>query len=229
MGPRYALYVAPAAASALWRFGSAVVGYDAATGADVPFPPGDPFARADWPDLTAEARRYGFHATLKAPFHLGEGADEAALLAALRDFAAARAPFDVPALAVASLGRFVALVPAAPAPALDDLAAACVRAFDAFRAPLSEADRARRLAASLSPRQVEHLDRWGYPHVLADFRFHMTLTGALPPDLAEPVRAALARRYAALPPGLSVDGVALYRQADRGARFRLLERARFEG
>lgn len=233
MRPRYALYVAPEPGTALWRFGGAVLGYDAGTGREVPFPSGPPFERPDWPDLVAEPRRYGFHATLKAPFHLAEGVGEADLLAALRDFTAARAALAVPALAVVLVGplpaRFVALVPAAPSPDLDALAAACVRHFDRFRAPLSEADRARRRAAPLSERQVGHLARWGYPHVLADFRFHLTLTGALPPDLAEPVRAALAARYAALAPGLPIDGIAVFRQEDREGRFRIRERVRFGG
>ena len=71
--PRYAVYYAPAADSALWRFGSATLGYDALTGEDLPFavPPGCDLAL--WPAFTEEPRRYGFHATLKAPFELADG------------------------------------------------------------------------------------------------------------------------------------------------------------
>ena len=226
MKPRYALYVAPAPDSPLWRFGSGLIGYDAAPGENLPFPEGLP---SDWAALTEEPRRYGFHATLKAPFHLAEGRSEAELVEAAAALAAKQAGFDLPALTIALLGSFVALIPAAPSAALLDLAAACVRDLDPFRAPMSEADRARRLAAKLSERQAVHLERWGYPHVFEDFRFHMTLTGSLPEERREPIRATLAAAYARLAPGLRVDAVSVFRQDDRAGRFRVLARLPFGG
>ena len=227
MKARYAIYYAPLGSTELWRFGSGVLGYDAETGKEVPFPPGGPFAGPDWRELTAEPRRYGFHGTLKAPFRLKDGATEECLLAGLRRFAGEQSSFEVPALAVALLGSFVALVPDGPEPRLDALAAECVRSLDGFREPLSAADRERRLKAPLSERQVRHLDEWGYPHVFEDFRFHMTLTGSLPPEKREPVRAALAARYAELAPGLQVDALTVFRQDDSDGRFRILTRCPF--
>lgn len=227
MKARYAIYYAPRSSAELWRFGSRVLGYDAETGEDLAFPHREPFAELDWRELTAEPRRYGFHGTLKAPFRLKDGATEEYLLAGLRRFAGEQTSFEVPALAVALLGSFVALVPDGPEPRLDALAAECVRSLDGFREPLSAADRERRLKAPLSERQVRHLDEWGYPHVFEDFRFHMTLTGSLPPEKREPVRAALAARYAELPPGLQVDEVTLFRQDDPEGRFRILARCPF--
>jgi hypothetical protein len=47
--------------------------------------------------------------------------------------------------------------------------------------------------------------------------------------LQEPVRAALAARYAALEPGLVVDAITLFKQDDRTERFRVLERIAFGG
>ena len=107
-------------------------------------------------------RRYGFHGTLKAPFSLAEGAKEGDLLEAAMLFAERRAAFTVPALNVALIKSFVALIPAERSEALETFAADCVRDFDAFRAPMSEADRARRLKSPLSARQIGHLDDWGY-------------------------------------------------------------------
>ncbi len=69
---RYAVYLAPPCDSVLWRFGSAVVGYDADSGLDCPPPDLAGFAPEDWHVLTEEPRRYGFHGTLKAPFRLAE-------------------------------------------------------------------------------------------------------------------------------------------------------------
>ena len=229
MGPRYAIYYAPDPGSPLWQFGSAVIGYDAATGLDAPFPPGEPFDATDWRRLTEEPRRYGFHATLAAPFHLADGATEEELLRTARHVASGRAAIAVPELRVEALGAFVALVPAEPTPGLGALAADCVRGFGPLRAPLSPADRARRLAAPLTDRQIRHLEAWGYPFVFEDYRFHMTLSGALPAQRRTADRAALERAYAAVPPGISVDALTVFRQGDRADRFRVWARCPFGG
>ena len=75
------------------------------------------------------------------------------------------------------LSGFTAIVPGRANPAVNALAADCTTIFDAFRAPMSPQERARRLASGLNQSQIENLDRWGYPYLFADFRFHMTLTG----------------------------------------------------
>lgn len=219
---RYAIYYAPAPDTALARFGAAWIGRDAATGQAVAQPevPGLDIAAA-----TAFPRLYGFHATLKAPFSLAAGCTEAALAEALAGFAAMRSPVAVPPLHLAILDGFTALVPGAPCPALDRLAADCVRAFAPFRAPASEADRQRRLAGGLTARQIANLDRWGYPYVMEDFQFHMTLTGRLPPEgqqVALAALAPLAAPHCRAP--LILDALALFHQPEREAPFRMLGR-----
>lgn len=220
---RYAIYFVPRADSPLYTFGSAVLGYDCYTGADLDDPrtvglPDDGAA------LTAEPRRYGFHATLKAPFHLAPGANEAALLRAFKSFA--EAPRSTPMIqpVVRLLGPFVAIVPHYANAALDQLAADCVIAFDHFRAPPSPSERARRLQAPLSARHKENIERWGYPYVFDDFRFHMTLTGALPEPRREAMRQLLDGLFtrANTGPVIALDCVTLVRQADLRARFRVL-------
>ena len=162
---RYALYFAPAPASSWWRFGSDWLGRDAASGAIVPQPvpagiDADRFAR-----LTAAPRHYGFHATLKAPMRLVEGVDRAALVAALRAFCADEQPFALPPLGVGQLDDFLALVPLGDAGAIHALAARTVERFDRFRAPLTQAELARRLQKPLPARERDYLARWGYPLV----------------------------------------------------------------
>lgn len=224
---RYAIYYAPAARDPLWAFGSSVLGYDAARGVRMEFPDHPLLRRAPLEDWTAEPRQYGFHATLKPPFALAPGASEAALIDAARDFAGTQTPFDAGLLRVASIGAFVALTPAGPAPELCRLADACVEAFDRFRAPPSAAERARRLQSPLTPRQIENLERWGYPYVFADFRFHMTLSGSLQPEDRERFAAAMAELYGPLARPLVVDCVALFRQAEAGGAFVVQERFEF--
>ena len=73
--PRYAIYYAPAPGSGLDRFGAALLGYDAFTGKDLPFPEDILQAAPDWRGLTGDPRKYGFHATLKAPLSLGARQD----------------------------------------------------------------------------------------------------------------------------------------------------------
>lgn len=215
---RYAIYFAAEDGSALARFGR-----DWLDGSAPPRPD-------TWPDLVRDARLYGFHATLKAPFRLAADCDATRLHDALAAFAAARAPFTEPPLVLTELSGFLALCPARPSAALQTLAEDCVRMFDHFRAPPSATELARRLAAPLSDRQRELLGQWGYPHVLDCFRFHMTLTRTLTEDEREPVRALLAQRAApALAEPLTVGSIALFEQPAPGQQFALTQRFAFGG
>jgi putative phosphonate metabolism protein len=144
--------------------------------------------------LTAAPRRYGFHATIKAPFRLAGGATIEGLCDRLDGFVRRLLPIDLE-LELASIDGFFALVPAAPAPGLDDLAASVVAEFDSFRAPQEDHDLARRNVSRLSGRQLSHLVSWGYPYVFDEFRFHMTLTGLVPPDEHPRVRQAIESHF----------------------------------
>ncbi|GGH15972.1 phosphonate metabolism protein [Alsobacter metallidurans] len=223
-GPRYAIYFAPSPDTALWRFGSAVLGYDASTGDDTNVLVPEGFSQAEWRDLTAEPRRYGFHATLKAPFRLAQGRREDELLETLRHFAHGQPAVET-GLAVAALGAFVALVPPGRPPALSTLADAAVDAFEPFRAPPSPAERLRRNPDAMTPRQRELFERFGYPYVREQYRFHMTLTGPLgvhADAIAARLRALAAQRLGDDP--VRVNHVALFRQ-EPGERFRIVAHA----
>lgn len=222
--PRYAIYFVPDPDTALYRFGSAVLGYDCFTGSEIPPLDALPVDPPRWRELTREPRRYGFHATLKAPFRLAAGRTEAELIGEFVEFprTVATAPAIEPAICL--LHHFVAITPAKVCAGLDGLAASCVKHFDGFRAPLTGADRSRRLAPHLTARQIGHVERWGYPYVFDEFRFHMTLTGALSPDSQAPMLAYLRRRWACSHGGgaISIDRLALLRQDNPGARFVVL-------
>ncbi len=221
--PRYAIYYAPAPGSALDQFGAELLGHDAWIGTALSFPAAVIEQIPDWHELSADPRKYGFHATLKAPMTLAEGRTEAALCAACADFANEARPIPLIAPVVDSISGFIAVVPRQRSSELEQLAANCVRDFDCFRAPLTPEDRARRNPAKLSPRQVEYLDRWGYPYVMEEFRFHMTLTGRLGDRRRESVLATLRERFARFHlETLAVDRIALFRQEDVRARFAVI-------
>ncbi len=221
--PRYAIYYAPAPGSVLDRFGANLLGYDAYRGDDLPFPADVMLARPDWRDLTQDPRKYGFHATLKAPMALAPGRTEAELVAACESFAATARSIPLIEPVVDSISGFIAVVPAQPSAELLQFAADATREFDSFRAPLTPQDRARRNPERLTPRQREYLDRWGYPYVMEEFRFHMTLTGRLDPARREPVMAMLRDRFAAIGlKTLAIDRIALFRQDAADSRFRII-------
>jgi putative phosphonate metabolism protein len=218
---RYAVYYAPAPESALHRLGSGLLGRDAWSGDALPTPLFAGIAPERAAAITAEPRRYGFHATLKPPFALAPGCTQTALLRALETFAAGVAAFDAPALRLAEIGRFLALVPSAECRELTALAERAVRAFEPFRAPLSGAEHARREATSLDPRERELLAEWGYPYVLDRWRFHLTLTGRLEAFERDAVKAALASVVAPLESEpLRIDALALFMQPASDAAFR---------
>jgi len=224
MDPRYAIYFVPAPDTALYRFGAAALGYDCFTGADIATLDALPVDAGAWRELTREPRPYGFHATLKAPFRLAAGRTEAELIGALAEFS--RRIDSAPAIepAVCLMQHFVAIVPVTVGAGLGRLAALCVEHFDGFRAPLTSVDRSRRLAAHLTARQIGHVERWGYPYVFEDFRFHMTLTGALSADCLEPMlaylRGGLACSHGDGP--IKINRLALLRQDNPGTRFVVL-------
>ena len=219
--PRYAIYFAPEPGSVLDRFGAELLGYDAYEGTDVPFPSGIELP-SDWREITQDPRKYGFHATLKAPMALAPGKTEGELIAACAVFAGAPRTIPVIKPIVDVISGFIALVPDTASADLERLAADCTSEFEPFRAPLTEQDRARRNPSKLTPRQRDLLDRWGYPYVFEEFRFHMTLTGRLDVGHA-PILEMLRDRFRETGiHDLAVDRIALFRQDEPAQRFRVI-------
>ncbi|CAL79048.1 conserved hypothetical protein [Bradyrhizobium sp. ORS 278] len=221
--PRYAIYYTPAPDTALSVFGAHLLGYDAWTAQERDFPSGILDTIADWAELTADARKYGFHATLKAPFPLHDARTEAELISACAAFATTPRTVPIIGPVIDAISGFIAVIPSEVVPRLQQLAADCVETFETFRAPMSAEDRARRRPELLTPRQRAHLDRWGYPYVMEDFRFHMTLTCRLSDERRPPILAMLKDRFAGLDlTELAIDRIALFRQSGSGSRFSIV-------
>lgn len=220
---RYAVYFTPEAQTKLARWGAAWLGWDVTAGEMVAHPQigGLPAPVAE---LTQTPRKYGFHATLKPPFRLAEGQSPEALGRAVERLAKQCTPIALDGLQLTPLGRFLALVPLGTQTALEALAEMTVETLDDFRAPLTEAELERRRKGGLNPEQEEMLARWGYPYVMGQFRFHMTLTGKLPRDQIGPAQAALTTAlHGVVPQPFPVDGLSLVGEAEDG-RFHLIHR-----
>lgn len=223
---RYAIYYAPPAEADWSRFSASWLGWDMEAGRSLPHPEG---TGLDLAAITAVPRKYGLHATLKPPMRLAEGQTQVGLETACAELAAAQKPVTLDGLHLARLGRFLALRPTGDETALNALAAACVTELDQFRAPPAEAELQRRRAAGLSPEQDKNLSLWGYPYVLEQFRFHITLTGKLPkPDLPAVEAALESQLIPMLPAPLMIRDIALAGEAPDG-RFHLIHRYALSG
>lgn len=227
---RAAVYYAPSPDSVWWAAGSEWLGRCAMTDRLLQQPVVNHVTAAQFFQLTAEPRRYGWHATLKAPFSLGDGRSLSDVLDAMERLCAGREAFDLAPLNVSRIGQFLALRPMRPQPELEQLAADCVQQLQPLSKALSEEELARRRRTGLTPGQDKHLQLWGYPYVLDEFRFHLSLTGPLQ-DLSAESLAGLMETAADLfhqMPVCHVDRISLFVEPAPGAPFRLIEQIRFQ-
>ena len=224
--PRYAFYYAPRPEEGLAVAASQWLGRNADSGQSRPIKPTPLFTAERLAEITADPRLYGFHGTLKAPIALAEGVTERDLLDAAGNFATGRRSVIVPSMTLTCMSGFMALVPSQPSAELQDLADSCVIEFDEFRQPADEAELTRRRGTGLSPRQDELLLRWGYPYVLEEWRFHLTLTGRMGDDGERSAITDLLRRQfiGFIDRPLSVRDLCVFRQPGAGRPFTALAR-----
>ena len=223
---RYAVYVVPE--GPFYTSGARWLGWDSVTARVVDHPNVADIS-APIANLTSKPRKYGFHATIKAPFALAQGIDAKALSDALNTLCGGIAPVQVAQIVVRYINGFIAIVPHVTCPALNAMAATVVTGLDRFRAPLSQADLARRRRGGLTTAQNALLVRWGYPYVLDEFHFHMTLTGKVKPDVTETVHTALNRYFSPiLPQPFVINSLCLMGETADG-RFHMLHRYALRG
>lgn len=209
---RYALYAM--AEGALHDQASRWLGWDSRTGRRVEHPILDGLPVAQ---MTETPRKYGFHGTIKAPFALAEGKTQAMLEAACSALLPALDAAHVDRMEVRPLEGFVALVPEEQSSSLNSLASEIVELFDGFRAPLTEAELGKRRKAGLTAQQEANLQAWGYPYVMDDFRFHMTLTGRLEALEAEALAKRLREHLGpVIPTPFPVNAISLLGEDDGG-------------
>ena len=226
---RYALYLTPPPESDLWRFGCDVMGGDPITCASCEGFSLEGYPPDSWRSVTSDARRYGFQATLKAPFSLRLDLDPTGLFDSIAEFARKHSPFEAGELrlGVVKAGHglsFVALKLEGALKELRSFEASVVRGLDRLRAPFVETDHEYRGPKRLTPRQAYYLHAWGYPYVLDEFDPHFTLTNAIPD--AERVARLLEWDFGlrVASHALHVDALTLFGQGEPGGEFRILHR-----
>lgn len=179
-------------------------------------------------DLTTQPRIYGFHATLKPPFRLKPEFEYADLQTAVRQLALDFETLPLPPMEVEWLGSFLALNPIGNYDAITRIADSCVRSLDGLRAPMSELERSKRLRNPLGGRELALLERWGYPYVLDQYRFHFTLSNSMghsdQPRREKLFRSALWLHEQTAHVWPELDALSIVEQVRPDARFVVRER-----
>lgn len=226
---RYALYYAPTPSSLLWELGCKWLGRDAMTGQKIKQNYFPNIGQNRLYELTRTPRRYGLHATLKAPFKLAAEYNMEMLQSAARDFSVQRYPIILPPLVLRQINDFFCLCPEKQAIPLEGLAEVCVQKFDKFRAPMTSSERARSRADILTPMEKQNLMDWGYPYVFEQFRFHITLTARIIDDFEKEVmQAVLSDMFApVLGQPIVMDAICLFLEPYPGQPFVCTDRFPF--
>ena len=176
--PRYAIYYCPDSTSAWWDIWSKWLGRYPNQVAEITQSECPGISQERFYQFTKHPRRYGLHATLKAPFFLNQTSTFNDLLKATHRIGEQHSPFEIN-LELLLYGDFLALVSKNASILLEHLERDLVMQLDSFRLPLTDAQLNKRRSVGLNPREDQLLQEWGYPFVLDCFQFHLSLTGSL--------------------------------------------------
>ena len=184
---RFAIYFIPDQIE-FANLGASWLGWDIITGKEVRQIGLNDF---DIKRFTEQPKKYGFHATVKAPFRMNGSKSSTELMSTFDEFAKICAPVILEGLEVKKLGDFLALRPVGSEAKLNSLVANVVEHFDCFRAPLTQKEIAKRRRIKLTTIQETLMKKWGYPFVRSEFQFHITLTGPLSQNDAHTAQSAV--------------------------------------
>jgi len=176
---RYALYYAPSSESSLGQFGNSWLGWNAESKIPVSRPLIEGLNQFEIETITKTPRRYGFHGTLKPPFRLNEKRNFNELDTAITELANELKPIKSVPLTLSKASNFLAFRPRDCKSAISAIADSCVSQLDGFRAESSPEELNKRRQNVLTNRQDDLLKQWGYPYVMDEFRFHITLSNKL--------------------------------------------------
>ena len=114
------------------------------------------------------AKKYGFHGTLIPPFKLNKNYSTNTLFKKNEEIAKKFKKFK-------KMNNFYAFVQNKKNNNINKLSNRLVRELFKFRSPLTKKEIDRRNPSKLSKLQLNILYKWGYPYLMSEFNFHMTL------------------------------------------------------
>ena len=126
-------------------------------------------------DYCEQPAKYGFHATLKAPFRLKRNVKTKNFYDVISHIAAQHSRFKIKGLKIVYSKKFTLITSRKPNKLLINLENDLVKHLDTFRAELNKTEIKKRIPDSLTFKQNKYLKEWGYPFVLDQYKFHMTL------------------------------------------------------
>ncbi|WP_162937919.1 DUF1045 domain-containing protein [Kiloniella sp. EL199] len=222
---RYAIYYAPRFDSKLGQFGNAWFGFNPVSHEDIPRPNVEGMNAQEIENITQGSGRYSFHGTLRSPFKLRKNRNLDSLDKSLKSFVTKVRPIICGPLSIRSIGRFLALVPDDPESQVPDLAEQCMRALDNFRLAPDKQELDRRRQTGLTTIQEQLLLRWGYPFVMEEFRFHLTLSDKLEGMDLIKYQAILEKHCEGLcNEPFVIDEIALFGDPGQGGKFEEISR-----
>jgi len=221
---RFAIYYLPSESNLLSNFASSWFGWNPHLGMEVSYPVWKNL-NFNIAELTSEPGKYGLHGTLKPPFPLAKQENFEELRVAILKLSRSIKKFKIPSITLRVIDGFIAIVPTIRNERIDYLAEKCVKELDDFRGPESLENIKKRRSVGLSERQENHLRRWGYPYVLDDFNFHLTMTEKLRPEVSERVFLVLASKLeSVLMAPLLVDKIFLCGESVENGKFKVIEK-----
>lgn len=228
---RYAIYFTPLPDTEWWAAGSQWLGRCAFKQTALAQTTPNLFTPEKFHQLTAAPRRYGWHATMKAPFQLHNDLTLNDLKQKLTELCAQFKPFKLPTLQVSRLDDFLALTPVGDMSDISQVERACVTNLHPLAAPMPPDELLRRRTAGLTLAKDSMLLRWGYPHVLDHFRFHMTLTGPLRDCSEMQIQSlilAASNQFDSLGECM-FNSLSIFAEPVRGADFVMIDHCKFSG
>jgi len=121
------------------------------------------------------AKKYGFHGTLIPPFKLNKNYSTNLLFKKTEDIAKKFKKFKFYKFKLKKINNFYAFVQNKKNNNINKLSNRLVRELFKFRSPLTKKEIDRRNPSKLSKLQLNILYKWGYPYLMSEFNFHMTL------------------------------------------------------
>ena len=121
------------------------------------------------------AKKYGFHGTLIPPFKLNKNYSTNTLFKKTEDIAKKFKKFKFYKFKLKRINNFYAFVQNKKNSNINKISNRLVKELFKFRSPLTKKEIDKRNPSKLSKLQLNILHKWGYPYLMSEFKFHMTL------------------------------------------------------